>query len=182
MAIRPILIDDDSPFSDENCALCKEPFVSGEEIVVCPDDATRHHIQCWIANGNRCTAYACSGHGQPITRLESGTDHEFEEDELEDGSVVLEGVVEPRRSRVGGSTFRPRQGSKVRTMPSSSFGCAQGCLILAIAIAIVIMAISCFGLWAIADFIMIELLNWDYREPISLLQYLPTLNLVLPLL
>ena len=63
MAIRPILIDEDSPFSGENCALCKEPFASGEEIVVCPDDATRHHIQCWIANGNRWRQLITEGEG-----------------------------------------------------------------------------------------------------------------------
>jgi hypothetical protein len=57
--------------------------------------------------------------------------------------------------------------SKVRTMPSSSMGCAQACLIVSIAIAIVLIAAGCFGLWAIADYILIEELGWQYRSPFT---------------
>lgn len=31
----------------------------------------------------------------------------------------------------------------------------------------VIIAFSCFGLWAIADYIMMEVLGWQYRQPLS---------------
>ncbi|HZD11747.1 MAG TPA: hypothetical protein VE553_10430 [Candidatus Binatia bacterium] len=66
--------------------------------------------------------------------------------------------------------------SKVRTLPESSFSCAQSCLILAIAISIIIFAVSCFGLWAILDYVMVEVLGWQYRQPISeLLPHLSTL-------
>jgi hypothetical protein len=51
-------------------------------------------------------------------------------------------------------------------MPSSNFHCAQSCLLLSIGLAILIFAISCFGLWAIADYIMMEILNWEYRLPL----------------
>jgi hypothetical protein len=51
-------------------------------------------------------------------------------------------------------------------MPASSFSCAQSCLILAIAISILLFAVGCFGLWAIADYIAIEILNWPYRGPL----------------
>ncbi len=176
MAIRPILIDSDSPFLGENCAFCKEPFVLEEEIIVCPEDATRHHVPCWIANNNRCTAYGCTGRGQPITRTGSNGAGALEDDEPaveESAAPVLEGIVEPRR-QARRERVETVQRSKVRTMPSSSFGCAQGCLVLAIAVAIVIISVSCFGLWAIADYIMIEVLHWQYREPISLLLNLPT--------
>ena len=71
MAIRPILIDKRSPFIEENCALCKEPFQLGEEIIVCPEDATRHHVACWRANGYRCTAYGCTGYGRPVQRRQT---------------------------------------------------------------------------------------------------------------
>jgi hypothetical protein len=40
---------------------------------------------------------------------------------------------------------------------------AQSCLILAIAIAIVVFAFSCFGLWAIADYFLIDVFGWEYR-------------------
>ncbi len=177
MAIRPILIDSDSPFLGENCALCKAPFVLEDEIIVCPEDAARHHVPCWVANNNHCSAYGCTGNGQPITRTGSSASEAVEEEGPVAGRTaapVLEGIVEPRR-QVRRERVETSQRSKVRTMPSSSFGCAQGCLILAIAVAIVIISVSCFGLWAIADYIMIEVLHWQYREPVSLLLELPTL-------
>jgi hypothetical protein len=57
--------------------------------------------------------------------------------------------------------------SKVRTMPSSNLGCAQSCLVISIALAIVLIAAGCFGLWAVADYILIEVLGWQYRAPFS---------------
>jgi hypothetical protein len=45
------------------------------------------------------------------------------------------------------------------------FGCGQGCLLVGIAIAIIFFSIGCFGLWAIADYIMLEVLGWGYRVP-----------------
>jgi hypothetical protein len=52
-------------------------------------------------------------------------------------------------------------------MPSSSMGCAQACLIVSVAIAIILIAAGCFGLWAIADYILIEQLGWQYRSPFT---------------
>lgn len=152
MAIRPLLIDKRSPFVGEHCALCKEPFSPGEEIIVCPEDATRHHVRCWVANGNRCAAYGCRGRGEPIHR----TPYRDEDEALEPDLVVT-------------------GDSKVRTLPSSSFSCAQSCLIIAIAVSILLFAVSCFGLWAMFDYILIEILGWRYREPLSQAILLPAL-------
>lgn len=158
MAIRPILIDKRSPFVGESCALCKEPFAPGEEIILCPEDATRHHVHCWRANENRCAAYGCSGHGRPISRTS------VVEDEGDEPPVVEGELVEKE----------PERDSKVRTLPTSSFSCAQSCLVVAIAISILIFAVSCFGLWAILDYLFIEIFNWQYREPLShSLNFLP---------
>lgn len=154
MAIRPLLIDKGSPFVGEHCALCREPFSPGEEIIVCPEDGTRHHVYCWRANGNQCAAYGCRGHGEPIERA---AHLEEAEDEPLEGDVVQ-----------GGD-------SKVHTLPSSSFSCAQTCLIMAIALSIILIAVSCFGLWAMFDYIMIEVLGWKYREPLSQAVLLPAL-------
>jgi hypothetical protein len=52
-------------------------------------------------------------------------------------------------------------------LPARGFHCAQSCLIVAIAIAVILFAIGCFGLWAIADYIMIEVLGWHYRDPVA---------------
>ncbi|MCB8921720.1 MAG: hypothetical protein H6662_09065 [Ardenticatenaceae bacterium] len=157
--IPPITIDKRSPFLGEACALCKEPFAPGDEIVVCPDDATRHHTQCWRANGNKCAAYGCTGHGE----VDSPSLNEAVE-----GEVVTDGhPADDGRSQGNGR-------SKVRTMPSSSFGCAQGCFLISIGLAVLLFAIACFGLWAMLDYIMIDVLGWSYREPIS--GVLPAIN------
>lgn len=141
--LKPITIHKQSPFLGEECALCKHPFAPGDEIVLCPEDATRHHVRCWHSNGNKCTAYGCTGNGP------------------------IEGY-EPEQERRGVRTAaEPDRRSKVRALPSSSLGCAQGCLVLSIAIAILLVAVSCFGLWAIADYIMLDVLGWQYRAPLS---------------
>ena len=142
MALTPVPIDKRSPFLGEACALCKQPFGPGDEIIICPEDATRHHVHCWRANGEKCTAYGCEGRG-----------------ELESTSTLVEEDGD-RRTYVTSD-------SKVQTLPTRGFHCAQSCLLIGIAIAIVLFAVGCFGLWAIADYVMIEVLDWQYREPIS---------------
>jgi hypothetical protein len=152
-AIRPVLVDKQSPFLGEACALCKQPFAPGEELAICPEDATRHHTHCWRANGNKCTAYGCTGRGQLL-------------------DVEPSPPPPPRRprSRVVTAADSPAESdsprSKVRTMPASSFSCAQSCLIIAIAVSILLFAVGCFGLWAIADYIALEILHWPYRGPL----------------
>jgi len=151
--LRPITIDKSNPFLGESCALCKHPFAPGEEIVICPEDATRHHTYCWQANNNHCTALGCNGQG----------------------AIVAVSNATPETHSIGRPRVTPSS-SKVRTLPTRSFHMAQSCLLIAIAISILIFAFSCFGLWAIADYVMIEILNWQYR-PIfdSLLPLIPLL-------
>lgn len=143
MAIRPVVVDKRSPFLGEACALCKAPFGPGDELAICPEDATRHHVHCWHANGDKCTAYGCTGKGEI------------------QGTVFLSASTERR--------YRPTRAgeAKVQTLPTRSFHCAQSCLVLAIAVAIILFAIGCFGLWAIADYIMIDVLGWSYRDPLT---------------
>lgn len=150
MALRPVLVDKRSPFLGEACALCKEPFAPGDELAICPEDATRHHVRCWRAYGDRCSAYGCTGHGEIIDSVDSGSP----------------GI---RRIRRG----EPDE-AKVQTLPERSFHCAQSCLLIAIAAAIILFAIGCFGLWAIADYVAIEILDWQYRDPIT--EVLPLLE------
>lgn len=136
--LRPVPVDKQSPFLGEACALCKQPFAPGDELAICPEDATRHHVHCWRAYGNKCTAYGCMGRG------------EIEGDDQESGSRV-----------------HTASDSKVQTLPARSFHCAQSCLVIAIAISIILFAIGCFGLWAIADYLMIEVFNLPYRAPLT---------------
>jgi hypothetical protein len=160
--IRPLRAGPDSPFLEEGCALCKQTFIQGDEVVICPEDGSRHHVHCWRANNNRCTAYGCRGQG-----------------------VVGTAVRQPP----GASGQRPPTGhvrvlpategrglSKIRALPSTNVGCAQSCLLISIALAILLVAIGCFGLWAIADYILLEVLHWPYRDPLSL----PEFSLLIP--
>ncbi len=140
--IRPLKVNEQSAFIDQQCALCKEHFAAGDEIVICPADGARHHAACWEANGFKCSAFGCTGNGR------------FQTDNAP--PEVLEGEVVEENGR-----------SKVRVLPSSSFGCAQTCLLLSIALAIILIAFGCFGLWAIADYIFIEVLGWQYRAPLT---------------
>lgn len=158
--IRSHRIGEESTFLGQTCALCKQSFANGDEIVICPEDGSRHHVRCWEANGDRCTAYGCQGRGE-----------------------VGEAVSLPRRPRpVGrppataaararrqppGVASRIAPDSKVRVLPAGSVSCAQGCILVAIALAIVLAAFGCFGLWAIADYLMIEVFDLPYRGPIS---------------
>jgi len=141
------LVREVSPFLGDRCALCKEAFEVGDNLVICPQDGSRHHLECWEANGNRCTAYGCKGEGEILR--DSGR------------ARARESSAQPADSGRFGRL------SKVRAMPTSSLGCAQSCLIIAIALAIVLIALGCFGLWAVADYIMMELLGWEYRAPFS---------------
>jgi hypothetical protein len=140
--IRPLRVSSRSAFLEQQCALCKEAFVPGDEIVICPEDGARHHTTCWQANGYKCSAFGCGGNGRFYTGAEAETaSHTDSPDEA------------------------AANASKVRVMPSSSLGCGQSCLLLSIAIAILVMAFGCFGLWAIADYVMINVFHLDYRLP-----------------
>jgi hypothetical protein len=182
--IQPILIDKQSPFLGEECALCKELFSPGEELIVCPQDGTRHHRHCWQANGNRCTAYGCGGAGEvaPTAGRERPTIIEQQpertvapprqrETAVSAPSATGQPTPNPETSAAGRaansrSTPPGRATPAGRSTPAGrTTGCGQGCILLAIALAIVLISIACFGLWAMADYIMLEILEWNYRLP-----------------
>ncbi len=142
--IRPIIIHKQSPFLGEECALCKSPLSPGEEIVICPQDGSRHHTQCWQANHNRCSAYGCTGQGELITNAPAMT-----------AGAAADALPDAETE------------TAVRQPIPRFLTLSQGCLIIAIAIAIVLVAAGCFGLWAIADYIMIDVLGWQYRAPLA---------------
>jgi hypothetical protein len=143
--IRPLRVSSRSAFLEQQCALCKEEFSTGDKLIICPEDGARHHVHCWEANGNKCSAFGCTGEGQIFTGSET--------EPIPTTSTETEPIEEGKDA------------SKVRVLPSSSLGCAQGCILLSMAIAILVMAFGCFGLWAIADYFMINVLGFDYRVP-----------------
>ncbi len=145
--IRPVLVNSSSPFLGDVCALCKEEFAEGDRLIICPQDGSRHHQACWEANDNHCTAYGCNGHGEVVEHSRR--------------------VVASAQSASPSQSKQMGRFSKVRTMPSSSMGCAQSCLVISIALAIVLIAAGCFGLWAVADYILIDVLDWQYRAPFT---------------
>jgi hypothetical protein len=170
--IRSHRIGDSSAFLGQTCALCKQEFAVGDEIVVCPEDGSRHHVHCWQANGNKCTAYGCQGAGAIGVASFPSQPQPARERTMTRPRVITQ---EPERPSAASAPARPipnAPGSKVRTLPAGSVGCGQTCLLVAIAIAIVLVAIGCFGLWAIADYLMNEVWDLPYREPLSLLSHL----------
>jgi hypothetical protein len=171
--IRAHHIGQSSAFLGQTCALCKQEFVAGDQIIVCPEDGSRHHSGCWQANGNKCTAYGCTGEGaigaQALLRPRSSASRERP---VSRPRVITQ---EPERSRAGAARPVPNApGSKVRTLPAGGVGCAQTCLLFAIAIAIVLFALGCYGLWAIADYLMLQVWELPYRAPLSP-GFIPTL-------
>ena len=55
----------------------------------------------------------------------------------------------------------------MRTLPAGGVGCARTCLLLAIALAIILFALGCYGLWAIADYFMLQVWEIPYRAPLA---------------
>ena len=139
--LTPITINKQSPFLGEECVLCKNPFAPGDEVIICPEESSRHHTYCWRANGNKCAAYGCQGHGEIETDINP----------------------EPPSPPANPPEDTPANGRLQQTV--RRFGCGQGCLLIGVAIAIIFFSIGCFGLWAIADYIMLEVMGWQYRIP-----------------
>lgn len=149
--LSPVTITKQSPFLGEECVLCKNPFAPGDEVIVCLEDSSRHHTHCWRANGNKCAAYGCRGHGE----IEPDTPNEPVE-----AAPVNEEPVPANPT----SLDQPEVNGRIQ-QTARRLGCGQGCLLVGVAVAIIFFSIGCFGLWAIADYIMLEVLGWGYRVP-----------------
>jgi len=165
--IRAHHIGDSSTFLGQTCALCKQEFVSGDEIIICPEDGSRHHAGCWQANGNRCTAYGCRGEGAIGSPASAPPRPRPEPPRAGRRPRVITQNPQPARASTG--TARPipnAPGSKVRTLPAGSFGCARSCLIVAVILAVILFAMACFGLWSVANYMGLNLFDFPYRAPV----------------
>lgn len=166
--IRAHHIGESSTFLEQTCALCKQEFVVGDEIVICPEDGSRHHAGCWQANGNRCTAYGCRGEGEIGVPSPVRSQSRPSRGRPVGRTRVITQQPETSRTTTGAARPIPNApGSKVRTLPAGSVGCARTCLLLAIALAIILFALGCYGLWAIADYLMLQVWDLPYRVPLS---------------
>ena len=145
-------IDKNSPFLGEECPFCEHPFAPGDEVIICPECATRHHTHCWQTNNARCAVEECLGQ-------ETSDEEEVEEENT---------AVPP-------PTSAPEESQQNQQRPPVHYSCAQSCLVIAIALSILIFAVACFGLWAIADYLMLEVWGWQYRDPLSEAINLPQL-------
>lgn len=172
--IRPHHIGEESTFLGQNCALCKQEFAAGDEIVVCPEDGSRHHVRCWQANGNKCTAYGCTGAGVVGVPALLRPRGQGARPRAARRPTIIPQDSTPPRPDTAARPIPGSPGSKVRTLPAGSIGCAQTCLLIAIAVAIVFFALGCFGLWAIADYLMLQVWDIPYRTP-GLITILPQL-------
>ncbi len=182
--LQPTLIDKPSVISGAVCALCKQPFNPQDEVIVCPVDETRHHTYCWEANGNRCTALGCAGQGpiagrggffapashranarsRPASRP-AGARSFWNAARGVQPQVTAAPAPPPAIPAPVSATVTPAAAARSTTPPAPWHQrWAQSCLILAIALAIVLFGFSCFGLWAIADYILLHVLEWGYRS------------------
>ncbi|CUS05248.2 protein of unknown function [Candidatus Promineifilum breve] len=170
--IRAHRIDETSVFLEQTCALCKQAFVAGDEIVVCPADGSRHHVHCWQANDNKCTAYGCTGTGvvgapglgdPAVPRPRN----QLPRERSRRPRVVTMPAESPSPTPAAARPIPNAPGSKVRTLPAGSFGCGRSCLVFAIILAILLLVGGCFGLWAIADFLMTQVGEISNGAPLA---------------
>ena len=123
--ISPIPIESHAADPGEHCALCKQAFVLGDEIISCPVDGARHHHACWQANNNHCSALGCSGQGDV-------------------GNPPLVAALEGEIIRGPGRT-------KVRTLPSTDWGCRRGCCFLIALVMTLTVGAACIGFWSLTE-------------------------------
>lgn len=149
--IRSHHLDTDSAFIGQTCALCKQEFGLDDEIVICPEDGSRHHVHCWEANNNHCTAYGCRGQGRvgvpaapvepPVRRRPPPRPR-----------VIDQQPASPPRPRPAAARPVPNSpGSKVRTLPAGSFGCVRGCFVVVLIVAVLVTILACAGAWFLTE-------------------------------
>lgn len=160
--IRPHQLGESSTFVGQTCALCKQEFAAGDSIVICPEDGSRHHVHCWEANNNHCTAYGCTGQGVVSERAPEAPDTPPVRRPPSRPRIVpimpaAQGAsTRPtaRRSTPRPGAARPipnAPGSKVRTLPAGSFGCVRACFVVALILAIILVALACAGAWFLTE-------------------------------
>lgn len=174
--IRPHRLVEESTFLGQTCALCKQEFGVGDEIVVCPEDGSRHHVYCWEANNNHCTAYGCKGEGEvgvPAPFMARPA-RQQRQTQPPPRPRAVEPPLEPPPPRARPAQTRPAArpipnapGSKVRTLPAGSFGCARGCLIAFLIIAILLVALACAGAWFLTESYALGPASYGVREIIG---------------
>ena len=172
--IRPHRLGDESTFLGQTCALCKQEFIVDDIIVVCPEDGSRHHANCWEANNNHCTAYGCKGEGEigvptPLMGQQPARPRPPTRPRIiTQDPAPLSSRPRPTPPPSGGrpqprpAAARPipnAPGSKVRTLPAGSFGCLRACLFFVLIAAILAAGLACAGAWFLTEYTANEVGN-----------------------
>lgn len=195
----PIVVEKGTEPLGEHCALCKQPFTRGDEVIPCPACGAVHHTYCWVANHNHCTTLGCAG-AEPVTPIaQLAPVSTVAPPPVREAAPARRGNGRPERRRPLRDRPVDRAAEAVAAAPEAApvaapvaaavsadaapatpavpgvgraaapaarpvwhTQIAQSCLILAIAVAIVVVAFSCFGLWAIVDYLMFQF-GWQYR-------------------
>jgi hypothetical protein len=169
--IRAHTIGDSSVFLGQTCALCKQEFGLGDEIVVCPADGSRHHVYCWQANSNKCTAYGCQGEGAVGEATFPPRSQPVRERPRTRPRVINQ-APERSPSQLPARPIPNAPGSKVRTLPAGGIGCARTCLFFAIVAIIVLLAFGCFSIWNLAEYLRQEFLQISMHDLVSTVRVL----------
>ena len=158
--IRPHHLGDTSTFLGQTCALCKQAFAAGDAIVICPEDGSRHHVHCWEANHNHCTAYGCEGQGvvgEATTALPTALPTRRRPPSRP--TIITQSGEQaggrprstPPRRPTAARPIPNAPGSKVRTLPAGSFGCVRACFVVALILTIILVALACAAAWFLTD-------------------------------
>ncbi len=105
--IRPHHLGENSSFLGQTCALCKQEFGVGDEIVFCPEDGSRHHTHCWQAKGRTARVRTCRGEGVVEVLLEFPARLDFTRPEVQRTLLLSRALVEPLGARLA---FRQAHG------------------------------------------------------------------------
>lgn len=191
--VRAIRLGGESQFVGQTCALCKQAFDAGDDIVICPEDGARHHVHCWQANGDRCTAYGCRGAGPIGSSAPLVTGVPDAQPATEDPRrtavrpsprprIIDQAPETPRASRgvpppppapahvpVGRTAQAdgPPPGSKVRVLPQRSTGCAGSCLFLVVVLFVLLLASACFALYTLVNWAIEQFGTADLASPVA---------------
>lgn len=142
--LQALIVQRNSPLLEQECALCHQLFDIGDRVVICPQDATRHHSQCWETNGNHCVALACEGAGavQSEQLSQEWDEREREEDEQDNAIIITPDEAQRYRYQEpdprdptsatdsASGQWRTGQtpgGGRYAVYQSNNRGCSRGC-------------------------------------------------------
>ncbi len=147
--IEALIIQQNSPLLEHECALCHQLFDVGDRVVICPADETRHHSQCWESNGNHCVALACAGAGViQSERLSRPWDELEREEEEQNNALIITHDEAANHEAAPESQWRTGElpgGGRYTVYQNKNKGCSWGCWLSCFLLGVFFCAILALG-------------------------------------